>query len=280
VARAEELLPSAERDVRKLLAELREEQARLVLEQLRVRALAEEATRLVEERRERVGRFLEERTQLRTRAAREARAILRRAQEAIKKAEQETRESKSTVRTDLARREAHLAAIAFPSPKPPPGRIPEAAKVGERYWSAALAREVEIVREADAAGRVQVVQNGVRVELPLSSLRFPAQEPVSSPERGARERIPVVNVPETEPWTEVHLRGMRADEAIELLDRAVDRAVLSNIRRLRVIHGKGTGALRQAVSDFCKSHPSIAGSRLADQNEGGTGATVIELEGE
>jgi len=77
---------------------------------------------------------------------------------------------------------------------------------------------------------------------------------------------------------EIDLRGLRVDESLEKLDRALDRALLAGLRELRVIHGKGTGALREAVHEYCRSHAAIQSAEIADQWEGGTGATVIRLE--
>jgi DNA mismatch repair protein MutS2 len=93
---------------------------------------------------------------------------------------------------------------------------------------------------------------------------------------GAR---PAPGVPEAEPLYEADLRGLRVDEFLTQLDRVVDQALLAGMKEIRVIHGKGTGALRRAVSEFCREHPAVGTWRIADQWEGGTGATVITLEG-
>jgi DNA mismatch repair protein MutS2 len=68
------------------------------------------------------------------------------------------------------------------------------------------------------------------------------------------------------------------EESLEMLDRTLDRALLAGLKELRVIHGKGTGALRRAVQEYCRTHAAIRTAQVAEQWEGGTGATVIELE--
>ena len=73
------------------------------------------------------------------------------------------------------------------------------------------------------------------------------------------------------------IRGMRAGEAIAVLDKAISDALVSNLPYLTVIHGKGTGALRQAVHEYLKEHPSIQSYRLGAQGEGDAGVTQIEL---
>jgi DNA mismatch repair protein MutS2 len=76
---------------------------------------------------------------------------------------------------------------------------------------------------------------------------------------------------------ELDLRGMTADEAFPLIDKFIDDAVLAGLNRIDVIHGKGTGALRKKVSEFLSRHPCVRSFRLGEWNEGGVGATVVEL---
>ncbi|HKE89292.1 MAG TPA: Smr/MutS family protein [Gemmatimonadales bacterium] len=77
--------------------------------------------------------------------------------------------------------------------------------------------------------------------------------------------------------TEVSLRGLRADEAEATLERALDAAVLDDLPYLRIIHGKGTGALRDLVQRMLQHDPRVARFGLAPANQGGSGVTVVEL---
>lgn len=76
---------------------------------------------------------------------------------------------------------------------------------------------------------------------------------------------------------EVDLRGLTAEEAEAALISAIDNAVVGDLRRLRVIHGKGTGALRARVQQVLKGDLRIAAFRLGEAPEGGTGVTIVEL---
>jgi DNA mismatch repair protein MutS2 len=76
---------------------------------------------------------------------------------------------------------------------------------------------------------------------------------------------------------EINLIGRTVDEATEELEKYLDRAFLAGLPRVRVIHGHGAGILRRGVREFLKSHPHVAGISEAAQNEGGQGATVVEL---
>jgi DNA mismatch repair protein MutS2 len=76
---------------------------------------------------------------------------------------------------------------------------------------------------------------------------------------------------------EIHLRGMTAEEGIEALERFLDRAVVAGLRQIYVIHGKGTGRLRRALTAFLKQHSEVDSIRLGNWNEGGAGVTIVKL---
>jgi DNA mismatch repair protein MutS2 len=76
---------------------------------------------------------------------------------------------------------------------------------------------------------------------------------------------------------EINLIGRTVDEATEELEKYLDRAFLAGLERVRVIHGHGAGILRRGVREFLKNHPHVAGIQEAPQNEGGQGATLVEL---
>ena len=76
---------------------------------------------------------------------------------------------------------------------------------------------------------------------------------------------------------EINLIGRTVDEATGELEKYLDHAFLAGLPRVRIIHGHGAGILRRGVREFLKSHPHVAGIQEAPQNEGGQGATLVEL---
>ncbi len=76
---------------------------------------------------------------------------------------------------------------------------------------------------------------------------------------------------------EVDVRGFRADEAVAEVDRFLDRALLEGVPRVRIIHGKGTGALRTAITRMLQGHGGVRSFGQAAQWEGGAGATTVEM---
>ena len=77
--------------------------------------------------------------------------------------------------------------------------------------------------------------------------------------------------------TEIHLRRLTVDEALYRLDRFLNDAFLAGVPSVRVIHGKGTGILRQAVHDELRTHPLVKSYHRAPLEEGGNGATIAEM---
>ncbi len=80
-----------------------------------------------------------------------------------------------------------------------------------------------------------------------------------------------------EPAAELNLIGRTTDEAVDAVDKFLDEAFLNGIARLRIIHGHGTGALRRAIADFLRSHAHVESFAAAPPDQGGAGATLVEL---
>lgn len=128
-----------------------------------------------------------------------------------------------------------------------------------------------------------LVQMGmIRANLPYRDLeRLPEAD--SSRER--MKSVPVTRGKGTAPGletaknisAEINLRGLTVDEGLYQLEKYLDQAILAGLHQIRVIHGKGTGALRQAVQQYLRDNPAVRNVAFAQQNEGGLGATVAEL---
>lgn len=77
---------------------------------------------------------------------------------------------------------------------------------------------------------------------------------------------------------EIDIRGMMVDEAESVLGKFIDDSVLAGMGQILIIHGKGTGALRKGVHEYLKRHRNVAAFNFADMSEGGTGATLVDLQ--
>jgi len=118
----------------------------------------------------------------------------------------------------------------------------------------------------------------------LASAKSPAAEavkasetPLSAVRRQKGVHVSISSDSSDDMRMEINLIGRTVDEATEELEKYLDRAFLAGLPRVRVIHGHGAGILRRGVREFLKSHPHVAHIEEAQQNEGGQGATVVEL---
>lgn len=93
----------------------------------------------------------------------------------------------------------------------------------------------------------------------------PKQQVITGIQRGAGAQVK----------PELDLRGKRYEEALAEVDHYIDAALLANFAQVRIIHGKGTGALRKGITDYLKNHRNVKSFEFAPANQGGSGATVV-----
>jgi DNA mismatch repair protein MutS2 len=115
----------------------------------------------------------------------------------------------------------------------------------------------------------------------LCEPQLPSTEKRADPLAEARKQknvhVTVTSANTDDMRMEINLIGRTVDEATEELEKYLDRAFLAGLPRVRIIHGHGAGILRRGVREFLKSHPHVATQSEAPQNEGGQGATLVEL---
>ena len=102
-------------------------------------------------------------------------------------------------------------------------------------------------------------------------------DPLAAARKQKGVHVTVTSANTDELRAEINLIGRTVDEAAGELEKYLDHAFLAGLSRVRVIHGHGAGVLRRGVREFLKSHPHVAGIAEAPQNEGGQGATLVEL---
>ena len=102
-------------------------------------------------------------------------------------------------------------------------------------------------------------------------------DPLAAARRQKNVHVTVTSANTDDMRMEINLIGRTVDEATDELEKYLDRAFLAGLPRVRVIHGHGAGILRRGLREFLKSHPHVATIAEAPQNEGGQGATLVEL---
>jgi len=122
----------------------------------------------------------------------------------------------------------------------------------------------------DPSGKTVQVQMGpLKVNVPVTSLTV-----IEKP-RETRAPRPNVRLQKAlQATTEIHLRAMRAEEALRDLEKFIDDAVLAGVPSIRIVHGKGEGILRSLVQNYLRKNPNVASYRLGEPAEGGHGVTI------
>ncbi len=147
--------------------------------------------------------------------------------------------------------------------------------VGEAVTWSGTGRSGLLVEVRGDRGMVEI--DGVRLTMPVSDLMPCGREKAATPDRRPpserRERRPEFAVS-----TEIDLRGLRVEEVAARLNPALDAAVVAELPWLRIIHGKGTGALRSVVKELLDGDPRVTEHVSGDAREGGTGVTVVKFE--
>ncbi|MGH7635463.1 MAG: Smr/MutS family protein, partial [Gemmatimonadaceae bacterium] len=143
-----------------------------------------------------------------------------------------------------------------------PGATVEVRALGGR-----TAQLLEL-RGADAL----IAMGSVRLSVPvqdLSPVRTNASPPEPVPMRGT--------LPDEHAVSEIDVRGLRVDEMEQVVMQALDAAIVSDMPALRIIHGKGTGALRERVAELLRGDARVRSQRMGAWNEGGAGVTIAQI---
>lgn len=142
-------------------------------------------------------------------------------------------------------------------------------KIGDRVWVTLYRDFGELL--SLKKGQAELLIRNKRFTVPVSMLEKRDSVAQSLP-KGVQ-----LSVPEKTAEREMNLIGQTVEEALELVDKYLDDAVLSQLPEVRLIHGHGTGRLRKAVEEMLAHHPHVKRFRPETQQRGGSGVTVVEL---
>jgi len=217
-------------------------------------------------------------------AAREAAAAIQQAVERVEASRRSAQSAGTKARSEALRRirEQHEAILEDESLGLPrePEQATEALAVGARVRLAELPVVGEVLALHGAEG-VEVAVGGKRLQVSRTAIAAVLPAVSGAAGRGAppaARRAASATISKTGAVpAEVNLIGLRVDEALPRLDKLLDDAALSDRREIRVIHGFGSGRLRQAVVALLDRHPLVQSHRPGGPSEGGGGATVVEL---
>lgn len=149
-------------------------------------------------------------------------------------------------------------------------------KVGQILFSNKLQRNVTIIQLPDGKNEVLAQIGSIKTKLPSSDLSQAFSEP--APKTIVRSSIPKLNVQTMK--MELDLRGSTVDNACLEIDRYIDMCYMHSRKEFVIIHGKGTGALREGIHNYLKKCKSVASFHIGAYGEGDAGVTVVTLKNE
>ncbi len=281
--RAEELLGSEHRDVRRLLAELERTRSELTETHERLRTELDDATLLRRRLAEKEAALEAERKSVSKTLKRQLDGFrdetVRRIREEVGRLRTEVERGRKRGLVEGAVERLFEDAPAFEEDVDEAGPVVVGGRVRHRRlgWTGTV--------EKLASGRATVLASGKSLRCAVDDLVT-----VESEDRGGKRSkkryrpppTPAVRTPDAGSGAavrELQLIGQRVEPALESLDRFLDRALLASRASVRIVHGHGSGRLRAAVREHLRGHPAVATQRPGGADEGGDGATVVELAG-
>jgi DNA mismatch repair protein MutS2 len=276
-----------------LLADVEHAREAARLAEARAKELEESAKLTLRDAAEREAHARQAAARAKSVAAEEAERLLREADAMVKETRRRLVDAPAASATEVEAagrviRDKQREVVSERARAAPATPVPESERVraedvapGMELWSLDLDTVVQTAAPPDGRGIVRVLMGSFRLELPLDRLRLvPLGRQRASDERGgsSRGRGVVTHVAPAEAVaTELDLRGQSGDEAVDALEQYIDRALLAGLGVVRIIHGKGTGVLRQRVREVLSKHFAVVDSRLGEPAEGGDGVTIVHL---
>jgi DNA mismatch repair protein MutS2 len=189
--------------------------------------------------------------------------------ESLKKKYQRKLEAVTAQATSQIRREKEK--VSGQPPRPEPVKLERApVEVGARVHVESLGVTGSVI--SLHAGEAEVLVGNIRLRRPLSDLEVTEKAVLKLP-AGVH-----LNISSAEPASnEINLLGCTVDEATSRTDKFLDEAFLAQLPQVRIVHGTGTGALRNAIAELLKGHPHVVRFEFASQNQGGRGVTIATL---
>ena len=158
-------------------------------------------------------------------------------------------------------------------------KLPRDLLLGDSVLLMDIDKKATVTRLPEKDGTLEVMAGIIKMRTGINNVKLIEGDVKIGGKRQASQRkvSGIKSRAERTVQTELDLRGMASDEAILMLDRFIDEAILSGIETIRIIHGKGTGVLKNAVNQHLKKHKSIRTHRLGVFGEGEHGVTIAEL---
>lgn len=280
IDRAKEFTGTDRHEVESMIASLEESRLRSEREADEAHLLLQDAQTIRAELEERLRTYDEKKENLEKKAKDKARKIVDQAKKEAEYIIAELREMKAQA-ANVKEHELIDAKKRLEDASPKENKVlQKAVAARERKQNLQVGDEVKVLSYGQKgsilqkmAGDEWIVQIGIlKMKLPENDLEYikPEKEKETRPMMNVKNRNSHVKL-------ELDLRGERYEDALVRTEKYLDDALLANYPRVSIIHGKGTGALRQGIQNFLKNHKRVRTYRYGEAGEGGFGVTVVEL---
>ncbi len=276
VDRAKELVSSESRQFEDVVGKL--EQQRQSLEKqvenanrLTAKANTEkqraenEARRAREDAEREIERAKQEAQRIVSRTRAQADALIEELEKARREKEM-TAEQRTKLRQDINRMEAHADPIKLKNTPDEEYVLPRPLKD----------KNATVLAPPNKDGQVLVQAGIIKTRVDIKNLRLLKSQIKPKADRfSSTRRVP--SRMDVRPETEIDVRGETGFDAVNIVDKAIDNAILSGVGKLTIIHGKGTGVLRREINQFLRTNKHVKSHRLGTFGEGEDGVTIVEL---
>ncbi|MEE1105458.1 MAG: Smr/MutS family protein, partial [Ruminococcus sp.] len=185
-------------------------------------------------------------------------------------------ESRSKLRRDIDKMEAHADPVKLKNTPDEEYKLPRPLKVGDEVLVYDIDKNATVMAPPNKDGVVLVQAGMIKMRVDIKNLRLlKSTTKPNVPKFAATRSVP--SRMDVRPQTEIDVRGQTAIEALGIVDKAIDNAVLSGVGKITIIHGKGTGVLRREINQHLRHHKAVKSQRLGTFGEGEDGVTIVEL---
>jgi DNA mismatch repair protein MutS2 len=196
--------------------------------------------------------------------------------EKARKEKELSAESRSKLRRDIDKMEAHADPVKLKNTPDEAYKLPRPLKVGDEVLVYDIDKNATVMAPPNKDGVVLVQAGMIKMRVDIKNLRLlKSKTKPNVPMFAATRSVP--GRMDVRPQTEIDVRGQTAIEALGIVDKAIDNAVLSGVGKITIIHGKGTGVLRREINQHLRHHKAVKSQRLGTFGEGEDGVTIVEL---
>lgn len=280
IQRARSHVSADSNQIDKMIASLEESKRMAESEQQEARDYLRQAEKLHHDLQQQMMAFYEQKDVMFEKAAKKAEEMVDQSKEEAEKIIRDLRRMRIEKHADVKEHELIDARKRLEEAAPKLEKSQKQLKKKEKQHGFKPGDEVKVLTFDQKGTLIDQVSNDewqVQIGILKMKVKEKDLEYLSGPKQTETKPLAIVRGRDAQVSLELDLRGERYENALLRVEKYIDDALLANYSRVSIIHGKGTGALRQGVQEYLKNHRSVKKIRFGEAGEGGTGVTVVEF---